>query len=126
MCNLCNQDVQTIEHLFWNCVKTRHFWDDFLETLHQNCPHTQRFQLKEDFILFGSSDNIETDGPIDFMILLAKFYIYKCMLQTVEPTYVNFLYLLKAKYAIENASAYRKACHSKFSQSWYPYLPLMS
>ena len=123
-CNLCNRYIQTVKHLFWGCEPVNTFWKDFSAALHAKCPHTERFEFREELVLFGLAPNIVTDTPIDYMILLAKFFIYKCMLSTALPTYVNYLYFLKVKYDTEKCLASLTNCQMEFYTKWLLYLPL--
>ena len=44
--------------------------------MHDTCPHTARFQFQEDLVLFGVSNSVKTDKPMDLMILFANFFMY--------------------------------------------------
>lgn len=125
-CTFCNQEDQTIEHLFWDCPAVKMFWDDFLQWLHDSCEHTLRFMLTEELILFGISERIVTDHVIDFILLVAKFFVYSCTFQDTRPTLRNFVQVLKFRYKIEKSAAIRNAKMGKFELNWMPYMPLLS
>ena len=74
-----------------------------------------RLTLDTNLVLFGTSDNITTDRAFDFILLFAKFYIYKCKLQSTVPTLVTFLLQLKLRSNLEIIT------NQKINTVWYPY-----
>ena len=78
LCNFCNSEAQTIQHLFWNCHVVQKFWNDLESLLQNKCLHTIRINLSEQLILFGCAENVVTDKALDFIIIFAKFFVYKC------------------------------------------------
>ena len=91
LCTFCQQENETLSHLLWNCNVVRNFWETFLNCLHEKCFHLARFQFCEQLVMFGISDGVITDKGMDFIILFAKFYIYKCKLQNNQPSVLAFL-----------------------------------
>ena len=101
------------------------FWKDLLKLLQDKCVHCARLLFTEQLILFGSSDNIFTDNPIDFMILFAKFYIYKCRFQNITPKIRQFLSQLQNKTTVEKLITFENNKHMDFERSWQLYAPLL-
>ena len=63
----------------------------------------------ECLVLFGIDDNIKTDSVFDFILLLAKQYLYKCKRQTISQTLMflegNYYPVYKKEYnAVINCS----------------------
>ena len=46
--------------------------------VNEKCLNMINMKLTEDFILFGNAKDFESDEIFDFIILFAKFCIYKC------------------------------------------------
>ena len=80
LCTFCGAHSETIQHLLWQCKKVQTFWNDLSDLLNRRCTHTHNFSFNECLILFGQSDliTITTDKICNFIILTAKFHIYKC------------------------------------------------
>lgn len=107
--------VKLVTHLFVNFVNknkllcfftgTVQLWELFgdicVTNIHTLCPHSARFRPCEDLILFGVSKNIITDKVIDLILLLSKFFIHRCNLQSSFPTWDHFQQLLKLKYNVQ-------------------------
>ena len=106
-CTFCYNEPQTIQHLFWHCPFVQSFWTSLLHLLHQKCQHTARFAFKEDLVLFGISENVQTDKVLDFIILHAKYFVYKCKLQNTLPCCQSFMGSLKYAYNVEKFAALR-------------------
>ena len=76
LCSFCNQEIETIRHLLWNCYVVKAFWEGLNSLLIANCAHCQNILFSEELVLFGTKNGIETDITLELIILMAKFYIY--------------------------------------------------
>ena len=123
-CYFCMNERETLNHLFWNCVHVKKFWNDLLKMLQDKCMHCARLTLNEQLILFGYSDNIITDKPINFIILFAKFYIYKCRFQDNLPQIIPFIRQLQNRISIEKSIAFKNNKQREFERNWQQYSPL--
>ena len=65
------------------------------------CVNWNNVELTEKFILFGVLQNVLTDKVLDLIVVLAKFYIYKCKWQETAPKLKVFLRILKDRYIVE-------------------------
>ena len=101
ICNFCKEEEQSISHMLFECPIICKFWTDFQQLLRVQCQVCNNFALDKELVLFGTKKNMKTDSVIDFVLLFAKFYIYKCKLQDVKPTIPTFTSLLKDRYSLE-------------------------
>ena len=124
-CTFCSDEVETIEHLLWFCRAVQSFWEELLASLKEKCRHCDCFSFNLELVIFGTSKNVFTDKAIDFMILFAKFYIYKCKLQNAIPQYNTYLQQLKSRVRTEKYSAI--TCHklTEFERNWLQYKYLL-
>eukprot|EP00745_Piridium_sociabile_P016897 TRINITY_DN25204_c0_g1_i1.p1 TRINITY_DN25204_c0_g1~~TRINITY_DN25204_c0_g1_i1.p1 ORF type:complete len:176 (+),score=9.11 TRINITY_DN25204_c0_g1_i1:364-891(+) len=53
VCPYCCQDVQTIQHLFWDCTVAQTFWNELKQVLLEKCNHNSNLFLSEELILFA-------------------------------------------------------------------------
>ena len=120
-CTFCNTDIETVEHLLWECNYVQLFWKELLKLLREKCTHCDRFAFSKELVIFGLKENVMLDNAIDFIILFAKFFIYKCKLEKVIPLNKNFIKCLITRLKIErhNASAQKK--FNVFKANWLPY-----
>ena len=93
LCEFCSMEIETINHLFWECNHAQHFWTNLaMFLLRHNI--TINFNLK--YFTFGITERtnfIETKVK-KFIILLGKYFIFKNKYQGTQPTLEHFkLYL---------------------------------
>ena len=74
LCDFCEKELETIEHLFFHCTKVCTFWDD-LKVVLNSLNKTVRLDIKA--VLFGILDRENTSGLVNY-ILLSKYFIYRC------------------------------------------------
>lgn len=84
-----------------------------------------RFHFNEQLILFGISEGMVTDKGMDFIILFAKFYIYKCKLNKVLPSVVAFLESLVLRWKMERYVFAIQCRNVEFAQDWLPYQQML-
>lgn len=118
ICKICEIEEETIVHLLWDCTFVRTFWLELQTQLHVNCFNCSRFNLSKEIVIFGYSNNVITDRAIDFIILFAKFYIYKCKLEEKRPNFQIFLCNLRHRLIIERTVALNL---TQFQLNWAPY-----
>ena len=74
------------------------------------------------FILFGIDDNIKTENVFDFILLLAKQYLYKCKIEKQLPNIDIFRRKkLLYRYKIQECNAKMSCSCTSFSSRWEPY-----
>ena len=100
LCTFCQGEVESIGHLFWDCVYT----STFILDVEQRFLHKQFVFSKQD-IFFGYQYRL--CHPYNFLILHLKYYLFSCKLQCIKPNVNNFYY--KFKFLIHT----EKFIHSK-------------
>jgi exonuclease III len=121
MCNFCNAEIQTLEHLFWDCDKVQKFWKNCQRALQSKCTHCYQLNFNKELILFGNSENIATDNTLDLIIIMAKFYVYKCKIQNCTPQLLTFCNILKSRYQTELYCATISGNKILCTQQWIHY-----
>ena len=79
LCDFCSMDVETVNHLFWNCIHTQAFWSRIKEFLSsKNIKIIDLIDLKN--VTFGIQDKCRNKLVLNFIILSANYFIYinKC------------------------------------------------
>ena len=79
LCTLCNMQNETICHLFGECHIVKHFWNEF-KTWYNTQLANRQINLDISDILSGTQTLKGKNIALNFMILLAKYFIYitKC------------------------------------------------
>ena len=99
MCNFCNQEVQDIEHLFWNCIIVKNIWFKFIDAYNE--AHSLNIMLTEFDIILGYGHKNEKflsyGRDLNCLILYIKKYIYDCKIGNKNPLWTEPKTYLKYK-----------------------------
>ena len=121
LCTFCNTESETIQHLFWGCEKVKNFWNKLSSLVNERCKNVHNFSFSENLVLFGQSDFVYTDDVCNLMILMAKFFIYRCK---VQNTCINLKFFIKEFYNRYIAEKLLEKESQDFVNKWYPYINL--
>lgn len=89
LCQICKVEIETVEHLFFQCSLVNKFWNDALRWMQQRIP--VRLILSWEFIKFGLLiKDKKVSYVINNVLLLLKFYIHKCKFFKIPPKLVVF------------------------------------
>jgi len=121
-CFLCNAEVETITHLYWNCPSTRRLWERLkLFTL-----ETMDILLELDplVLLLGITRTRSDEGPPDIIYLLAlivKSYIHYCKCKKSFPTEAGLISKIKYIRNIELSIAVKNGTRSELNhrRKWF-------
>ena len=93
MCSFCNQHPETILHLFYYCRKVKSFWAELRTWLELKADITLQLTVKN--ILFSKQGH---NDLLNYLILLAKYHIYRTKFFINQISFENFLTYLRKKY----------------------------
>ena len=124
-CNFCLNERDTVLHYLWKCVHVKMFWQDFERTLKNECAHCDRLSMNPILILFGNDGKNTTDDGFDFILLNAKYYVYKCRLNKTLPRMDVFKKDLNYVYNIDKHVHIIEMTLEKFHKKWQLYQHLL-
>jgi len=107
ICDFCGTNVKEIRHLFWECTHIQHFWSNisnYLESLNFS------IELNYRTISLGIENkrNETCTQAKNFIILSAKYFIFKKKCLNEMPRANNFIFYLKKQIEIEKIIALSK------------------
>ena len=76
---------KTIFHFLCQCEPFKSFWVRFEMCLKKKSFNWARFSINPTLILFRHDGKTTTDEDFDFILLHAKFFVYKCRLNKLKP-----------------------------------------
>ena len=86
----CDEQPETVVHLFWHCTHTKMFCLNLSKFIIENIYTDFVLLWKE--VLFGlfsfDVSNKDTFYVINFVLLLAKFHIHKCKFSDKKPCFL--------------------------------------
>jgi len=77
LCDFCEKEFETIEHLFFHCTKVCMPWDELKGVLN-SLNMLVRFDIKD--VLFGILDTDNLSILVNYILLESKYFIYRCKL----------------------------------------------
>ena len=115
MCTFCNEYVETLEHVFWECKFSQSFWKNVTEWLTKNLKQLPdlHFSMLTCLGLIPSSTIL-----ISHTFLIARRLIYISRLRGVIPKQSAFERLLFKTRELEQNSALQLNELKKFNKKW--------
>ena len=93
ICHLCDNEVDTIEHMFWSCEATQRFWVDVSTFCNTNL---YEMTIDKTSVLLG------TDEPVLCnIIFMAKIYLYNKIIHEERMVFQQFLMYMNMRKKIE-------------------------
>ena len=105
-----------LEHLLFHCTFVESVWKTFTSWLTNQNITLQTLTLVN--ILFGVYNENEDNIILNHLILMAKFYIDKCNLNSMNPSLKAFLATTKTVYQIEPQIATKHDKLLKHYEKW--------
>ena len=95
--------------------------------LNARCSNATSVTLNENIVLFGHDIhfNFKSDSTFDFIILQAKFFIYKCKINKTLPLLHSFKRYLKTNFEVYKYNAKLNMSYGKIVIEWCPYQQLI-
>lgn len=122
LCSLCGLAPEKIEHLFWQCPVVMEFWDSIdhwlLETINYS------LNINKQKALFGILHNFTLNSPINYVLILTRYYIYKCKMTNKQLSIQVWKKEIKQFFATEKLIAIKNSYYEKFLKTWNMWLIL--
>ena len=115
LCDFCTMYVETNKHLFWECQCSRAFWTD-LEVFLTEKQITVR--LDYTIISFGYTDWSSYSYLLNFIIIYAKYFIFKSKYSNTIPLFSNFKNYLRYIESVEKVIASVKGKLTQHNEKW--------
>ena len=120
LCTFCKKEVESTEHLFFSCKVIDVFWKEVLSWMSVHGIDINEITLLD--VLFGNFDPREDGMVLNHIILLAKFFIYRCKLDKINPSLAVFKAKLKAIYKLETFIARKNDALLKHFSQWSSFI----
>ena len=118
-CSFCEDESETIIHLFWECKFTKEFWSTTRIWIKQHLQLTTASNLTQ-LTCFGLVDNT-SNLLLHHTLLIARRYIFSCKMKNTLPKYQNFARLVENVREIEKRYANKSNSFEIFDKKWKDY-----
>ena len=114
-CQFCHSDQETLEHVFFTCVKVMPLWTDLAEYILEKSQNAVVFDSYS--VIFGKPFTI-TNMSVNKIILFTKQYIYLNLKQNKNLNFPCLLAFIHSKINIEKYIAKKRNEIDKFILIW--------
>ena len=114
LCSFCNNDDETIEHLFYNCSYVSSLWENVKEWIKEKTDNEITLSLKD--ILFLK--NARSENSLNIVIMLVKFYIFRKRFEDRILRITELKEILKNYYKTEKYIYVTKGKCDVFDRRW--------
>lgn len=121
LCDFCFMSIDSITHMFWECPIIQAFWRDVECDLERKL--STNIDLNLENILFCNRQNHEQNSRyksfiINYIILSAKYFIFKCKCNSDNPNLAKFKHVIKTNEKIEETIALTKNKMYQHNRKW--------
>ena len=118
ICTFCNEERETIEHLFTECELVLIFFNRLKGLLLQHNIVNVDFKINSEFVLFGISENVKytNNNQLQYVFLVAKYFVYKSRCEEILPVFASFLKYFAMKFETLKYIAMKNFCIDKFNR----------
>ena len=117
LCSFCNEEAETLEHLFLSCVHVRRFWNEFLGWYLQ----FSQTEINIDYrtVVLGWRT---ADPPLleNFILLTAKSFIFRSKINSNPPSLTYFKKVFISCYLKERYSCNKYHKKMSLMDKWSP------
>ena len=124
MCDFCSACTDSTKHMFWECNKVQHLWSEVSIMIQNKFGLEHNTHLTFEIISFCNlkCTRVQNNNAINFIILLAKYFIFKCKCESIVPLFPQYMNYLTHRLKIEETISHLKHTHELFSQRWSTFL----
>jgi len=123
-CTFCKNEVESPEHLFFFCKVVDMFWKEVLSWIALYSNEVMDISFSD--VFFGKFNVNKDFMIISRILLLAKFFIYRCKLAKKKPSLDVFKAKLKATYKLEPYVARKNDVLSRHYVKWDAFISILS
>ena len=115
ICDICNMNIDSIKHLFWECPHVQHFWNELKNYLNElNIDINLNYKL----VSLGLIDSTSNINVKNFIFILAKYFIFCNKCNKCIPKFVAFKQYLYRYIDIERNIAFEKEKLATHNLKW--------
>lgn len=122
LCSFCRVLPETIEHLFWHCTLVTEFWESIDAWLYETIHFS--LNINKQTALFGITYNVRANKPINYILILTRYYIYKCRINNKQLSLQAWRKEVKQFLNIEKYIAIKNSNYEQLARNWNKWLIL--
>ena len=121
LCDICNMNIETLSHLFWECPRVQEFWNNISKLLQSV---EININLNFETISLGISENTQNQRHKigNFIIIFSKRFLFRTKYLKEIPNYAMFKNCLLKRIKIEKIIAINKDKQNVHDMKWTPFI----
>ena len=122
LCSFCKKFPEKIEHLFWQCNIVMEFWEMIETWIYEK--NNYLLNVDKQRAILGIMNVNEYNKPINYILILTRYYIYKCRINNKQLNLLAWIHEVKFFIQIEKMIAIKTDRYHKFIKYWETWLQL--
>lgn len=122
LCSFCKKFPEKIEHLFWQCNIVMKFWEMIERWIYEK--NNYLLNVDKQRAILGIMNVNEYNKPINYILILTRYYIYKCRINDKQLNLLAWIHEVKFFIQIEKMIAIKTDRYHKFIKYWETWLQL--
>jgi len=125
LCDFCHMHTETDIHVFWDCHPIQKFWMDIQNFIYDKLERLENLELNFATISFCNLTIADANNShvINFIILLAKYFIFKCKQEKTIPLEEAFVSFFNTRIKLEELIATTQNKLHIFNTRWAHFMP---
>ena len=119
-CTFCTVVPEKLEHLFWQCPIVMNFWDEVEQWVYVKCNYL--INIDKVKAIFGILNSNEWFRPLNYILILTRFFIYKCRIKNKQPNITGWKNEVKTLIMTVKMIAIKNSRIDKFMRNWNKWL----
>lgn len=123
ICRLCQNESETLIHLFHNCSKITVLWNDI------NTWISNKLKFKVNFnkitVILGYQNKDCNSIPINFIIMTTKSYIFWCARECKTPNIIQLQSRLQSSFIEQRCISIKNFKSEEFDKKWNKWRKLL-
>ena len=121
-CRLCSNNIETLIHLFSDCVKSQELWSCIKSWIKEVVKF--ELNLSAETIILGYLNTDTNFEPINLILLVTKHYLFNCASQSKMPRFHILKNRIKQSFAEQQMIARINSMEHAFDKNWSRWRPL--
>ena len=87
--NFCKRFPKKLEHIFWYCTLIMEFWEHIEMWVYERSNYLLNIDMQR--AILGITNVTENNKPINYILILTRYYIYKCRINGNRPSITEWI-----------------------------------
>ena len=120
LCTFCNEEIEKLEHLLWQCNTVNTFWENVEQWIYDKTDYF--ITIDKVRAIFGIPNISKPSIPVNYLLTVTRYYIYNCKLNENNLTIPGWQVFIKQYLEVEKLIAIKNDTFRQFNTFWEKWL----